>query len=173
MSNPPSTITTVIFDWGDTLMRDLGLPGPMAGWPRVEAVPGSDALLVALRGRAACYVASGVTASTGADVRAALARVALDCHVQGVFTARDLGEPKASPYYYLALLERIGAAPAQCVIVGDGYDTDVTPARAAGLRAVWFPEGDRGGRATEADATIHHLSDLLPVLERLGLPATA
>ena len=50
---------TVIFDWGDTLMRDLHLPGPMAAWPRVETVPGAGELLAALQGRAQCCVASG------------------------------------------------------------------------------------------------------------------
>lgn len=151
-------------------MRDLGLPGSMGGWPRVEAIPGGLQALTALQGRAACYVASGVTGSTGRDVAAALARVELDRHVQQVFTARDLGVPKADPAYYQALLARIQAAPGACVMVGDGYETDVLPARAAGLRTIWFAEGDRGGRAPEADATIHHLSQLLGVLERLGLP---
>lgn len=168
--NQRSVLTTVIFDWAGTLMRDLGLPGPMGGWPRVEVIPGSKEALAALQGRAACYVASGVTASTGRDVALALARVGLDRHVQQVFTARDLGVPKADPAYYQALLTHIKAAPGACVMVGDGYDTDVVPARAAGLRTVWFAEGDRGGRAPEADTTIHHMSELLATLERLGLP---
>jgi FMN phosphatase YigB (HAD superfamily) len=168
--NQPAFVTTVIFDWAGTLMRDLGLPGPMGGWPQVEAIPGSLAALGALQGRTACYVASGVTASSVRDVAAALARVELDRHVLQVFTARDLGVPKASPAYYQALLARIQAAPDACVMVGDGYETDVLSARAAGLRTVWFAEGDRGGRAPEAEATIHHLDELLTVLERMGLP---
>ena len=38
-------IKTLIFDWGDTIMRDLGLPGPMKDWDRVEWIPGAKEML--------------------------------------------------------------------------------------------------------------------------------
>ena len=54
-------IRAVLFDWGNTLMRDLpGQHGPMRDWPHVEALPGALETLTALRaqglqiGRASC-----------------------------------------------------------------------------------------------------------------------
>ncbi|MSQ10823.1 MAG: HAD family hydrolase [Dehalococcoidia bacterium] len=162
-------ITTIIFVWADTLMRDLRLPGPMAAWARVEAVPGSKEVLLALEGTVECCVASGVRSYAGNDVREALERVDLARHITHVDTAHDLGASKSDPAYYHALLARLGATAESCVMVGDSYETDVLPAQAAGLRTVWFAEGDRGGHAPDADAVIHSLGELIPTLERLGL----
>ena len=61
------TIRAIVFDWGDTLMRDFGLPGPMALWPRVEVLPGAAAALEVLHERYRLAVASNAGES-GADL---------------------------------------------------------------------------------------------------------
>ena len=38
-----TTLRGVVWDWGDTLMRDIpGQKGPMVDWPHVEAMPGAQ-----------------------------------------------------------------------------------------------------------------------------------
>jgi hypothetical protein len=51
MTLPPE-ITTLMFDWGDTLMSmDEPYEGPMVTWPVVRTVPGAVEALAALHGR--------------------------------------------------------------------------------------------------------------------------
>ena len=90
----------------------------------------------------------------------------------GACTSADLRAPKQAPEFWQGLLALVGCPAAECLMVGDSYDADVEPATWAGLRAVWFAQGDRGGRAPDAVATIHHLADLPATLERLGLLPT-
>lgn len=168
-----ASLQVVIFDWAGTLMRDLGLPGPMADWPEVAAMPGAAAALDALSGRAEVFVASGVRGFNGDQVLRALGRAGLANGLVAAYTGRDLSAAKTEAAYWHRLLERIGYAPEACVMVGDTYDADIAPAKLAGLYTVWFAEGDRGGRAPLADATIHHLDELVPALEAMGLPAAA
>lgn len=52
-------------------MRDLGLPGPMAGWPSVEVLPGAAEGLAALNGRYRLAAASTAAASDAALIRPA------------------------------------------------------------------------------------------------------
>ena len=89
-------IDVVIFDWGDTVMRDFPqYAGPMAGWPEVAAMPG---ITEALRTLAADYrlVLATNAAASGADrARAALARVELDTYFAYVLTAQGTRRQQA------------------------------------------------------------------------------
>lgn len=44
---------------------------------------------------------------------------------------------KPHPRYYSEIVERIGHRPEECVMVGDDWDNDITPASRAGLRVYW------------------------------------
>ena len=142
-------ITTVIFDWQGTLTEDRRLQGGPAHAPIAGTAEALTALL------------------------ALLATAGLPAVFDGACTSADLRASKASPEYWQELLARVGQPADACLMVGDSYDADVEPATWAGLQAVWFAQGDRGGRAPAALATLHHLADLPATLERLGLlPAT-
>ncbi len=163
----------VLFDWGGTLMREFPeYPGPMADWPRVEAIPGAREALEALHGRFALAVATNAGASDEILVRKALARVGLDRYVSAVVTARDLGTTKPDPAFFHAVLERIGCSASEAAMVGDRYGTDIVGAKGAGLRAVWF--NPRGGRPPLShpvhDAEVRTLPELPRVLEGPFLP---
>jgi FMN phosphatase YigB (HAD superfamily) len=85
-------IEVVIFDWGDTVMRDFPqYAGPMVEWPRVEAVPGIADALRALSPDFRLALATNAAASGAEKARAALARVGLDTYFTYVLTARELG----------------------------------------------------------------------------------
>lgn len=158
-------ITTVIFDWQGTLTEDLRL----AGGPAHAAMAGAAEALAALHGRVALWVASGDRRATGADLLALLAAAGLPTMFDGACTGSDLRAGKQEPEFWQGLLARVGQPAAACVMVGDSYDADVEPATWAGLQAVWYAQGDRGGRAPAALATVHHLADLPATLDRLGL----
>lgn len=154
-------------------MREIpGFDGPMADWPRVEAVPGAAEALRALHGAYTIAVATNASLSDERLVRAALARAGLDPHVSTVVTARDLGKSKPNPEFFHAVLERIGCSPGEAAMVGDGYSADVVGAKRAGLRAIWFnPAGARCPLAHPVhDAEIWALADLSATLGALGEP---
>ncbi|NLE77195.1 MAG: HAD family hydrolase, partial [Chloroflexi bacterium] len=113
-------------------------------WPRVAAMPGALEALAALQGRYRLVVATNAAASGRALVRQALERVGLLRYVAQVFTPQELAARKPDVRFFQAIVEALGCAPAEAVMVGDGYDSDVQGAKAASLWAVWYnPRGRR------------------------------
>ncbi len=168
-------LRAVVFDWGDTVMRNLpGCGGPMAGWPVVEAVPGVEEALRALHPQYQLALATNARDSGSELVRAALRRAGLelfDC----LFTARDLGATKPDPCFFRAVLTQLGCRPEEVVMVGDDYEVDVLGAKDAGWRAVWFNAA--GAVCPNAqprhDAEVMDMADLPSALERLCRPDMA
>ena len=69
--NRLSKITTLVFDWGNTLMKELPFPGAMVDWPVVGTVPGAEQALRTLKGSYQLVVASNATMSSAAQIEAA------------------------------------------------------------------------------------------------------
>ncbi len=173
MGRQGSPIRAVLFDWGGTLMREIPeFDGPMAGWPRVEAVPGAKEALRSLHGRHVLAVATNAVLSDEPLVRKALARAGLDPYFATVVTARDAGATKPDPEFFRAALDRVSCSPWETVMVGDSYFTDMVGAKVAGLRAVWFnPAGSPCPLVHPVhDAEIRVLADLPSILAGTLLP---
>jgi HAD superfamily hydrolase (TIGR01549 family) len=62
--------------------------------------------------------------------------------VDAVITSGDLGRAKPDPVIVLQALQAVGAIPAEALLVGDGLDTDMAAASAAGVQPVLL---DRDG----------------------------
>lgn len=159
----------VLFDWGNTLMRDFGHRGPMKAWPRVEAVPGARKALHQIHGQVGLALATQAEDSDEADIREALARVDLDSFIKRIYSSRALGLAKGSPDFYRRILAELKVSPDRVVMVGDNYKEDVEAARAAGMRAVWFNERSTEERTGEHMATLHHLDHLQGLLTAWGI----
>jgi len=168
-------IRTVILDWGDTVMRNLPYPGPMAKWPRVEAVPGAAEALRDLRGRCQVVLATNAADSGEALVRQALARVGLEGYFDAVLTARELGARKPEPAFFQAVLDTTATAPNETAMVGDDYAADIAGPKALGLRSVWFNPLARHCPAPAPlhDAELQAMADLPALLRRPFLPDVA
>ncbi|MEV0826298.1 HAD family hydrolase [Nonomuraea rubra] len=69
---------------------------------------------------------------------------ALDLPVDGIATSGQWGVAKPDPAFFARLIEFAGAPPDQIVYVGDHPSNDVTPAKAAGLRAAHVRRGPWG-----------------------------
>lgn len=171
-------VRAVIFDWGNTLMRNLGYSGPMCDWPRVELLPGTRDALTDLSKDFRLFAASNAGDSNAELMGRALARVGIRDRFERIWTARELGWKKPDPRFFEAAVRETGLLPAACAAVGDDYARDIVPAAAAGLRAVWLREGaEEPGRplfrrsgeetAPEARAVIRSLTDLPDVLRAL------
>ncbi|PWV58903.1 putative hydrolase of the HAD superfamily [Plasticicumulans acidivorans] len=133
-------IRAVLFDWGDTLMRDLPAQhGPMCDWPAVEPMPGAAETLTALRRRGLrTALATNAADSDEAQIRRALRRGGLEHALDAVFCARALGCRKPEPAFFAACCAQLGLPPAAVLMVGDDLQADVLGAQAAGLSALWL-----------------------------------
>jgi len=161
-------IHVVVFDWGGTVMRDFGTPGPMARWPEVAAVEGVAAALQTIAERHEIVLATNAD-SDAHKVREALARVGLDRWFGRIFVSSEIGAAKPSPVFFSALLGGLQSLPVEVVMVGDSYDNDVRGARVAGLWSVWYNPagGPAPDDAHDHDAQIADMNSLPFVLNRL------
>jgi len=133
------TIRAIVFDWGNTLMRVFPEShGPMAYWPRVEAMPGVIPALVELRSIYPLYLATNASDSDANLVRFALRRLGLEDFFVDIFTSKELQARKPNPLFYQSVLHVCGFIADEVVVMRDGYHADVLGARQAGLHAIWY-----------------------------------
>lgn len=136
---PEIKARAILFDWGDTLMRnDLTQSGPMAQWPVVTALPDALETLQWARQIGPVCIASGAMDSDAIDIYAALARVGLATCIDHIFCLRELELPKTDPRFWQTISDTLKLPPDQIVMVGDSYETDVLAPQSAGLHAIWF-----------------------------------
>ncbi len=156
----------VLFDWGDTLMRDFKeFSSPMKDWPHLEVVTGAADVLAALYPRYTLALATSADVSGEADIRAALQRVDLDRWLDKIYCFRKIGYKKPSREFYRYILDDLQLSPHFICMVGDHYEADVLGANACGIRAVWFNEHSLEEHENDLQRTIHHLFHLPSALE--------
>jgi beta-phosphoglucomutase-like phosphatase (HAD superfamily) len=172
--NEPEKVTTIVFDWGDTLMHTIpGYTGAMVDWPEIAVVDGTAQALQQLDGQYRLVVGTNASDSSAGQVMAALQRGGLGQYFQQVFTAHELGglrKPHAG--YFHALQAALGAPAHHMLMVGDDYQVDVLGAYQAGWRTLWYNPAVHPcpGLAPLQDNDIYQMSDLPSALSRLRFP---
>lgn len=162
-------IQAVVFDWGDTLMRDFAqFEGAMVHWPRVERMPGVMETLGSLKGRVVLCVASNAGDSDAELMGCALERSGIRHFFDRLWTSRELGAAKPAPAFFQAILRELGLDGQACAMVGNDYEKDIAPAKAAGMKTVWLALSP-APKAPDADAVIHSMKELAAALLDLGV----
>jgi HAD superfamily hydrolase (TIGR01509 family) len=83
-------------------------------------------------------------------------------YVDAVVCSGDTGFVKPHPSTFGVVLDRLGVAAAEAVMVGDSAVADMGGARAAGMRSVWKLNGRYDPPpCADADFAIHDLAELL------------
>ena len=85
-----------------------------------------------------------------------------------------VGVRKPDPQIFTLGVKALGIKPEEAVVVGDSYDKDIMPAKAAGCRAVWLKgEGwtDETHDESLPDAIISDLGRLLTLRAATNTPA--
>ena len=152
----------VLFDWGDTVMRDdPALTLPMVEWPEVHAVDGIADVLAHLHstGRRST-LATSAEISDETQIRGALARAGLDIYFSGIYCFKNTGLPKGEAFYR-HILDDLGAPAAGALMIGDSFEKDVLAANNLGIFAVWFNPRSGETRGGELHTTVHSMADLL------------
>ncbi len=121
-------------------------------------IRGAAALLAAIRRHARVGIVSNNLAE---EQREKLRTCGLDQLVDTLVVSEEAGVSKPDPAIFLLALERLGARPAETVMVGDSWPADVAGARAAGLRAIWF--NPSATPAPEGASSVRELRALEPV----------
>lgn len=119
----------------------------------------------------------GLLANQEVWIRDILARDGLDAYFDIWAVSAEVGANKPDPRLFAHALERAGAPPERCAMVGDRLDNDVLPAKAAGMFGIWLLRGEAPSDPTpdqlaQADAAIWSLDELPEALERLEAGAT-
>jgi hypothetical protein len=109
-----SVTRCLLFDWGDTLMRVFPeFDGPMAAWPRVEAMPFANEILADLHLRYGLALATNAADSEETEIRAALDRVGLGKLLDKVYCYRNIGHKKPSKEFFDYVLADLGIEQSQ------------------------------------------------------------
>ena len=96
------------------------------------ALPGAVALIRALKKRVQVGILTNNPEKTADD------EALLEIPFNHWYTAQGDGLHKPNPEFFLHALEQMGVEAENATMVGDSWEKDVLPARALGMRAVWF-----------------------------------
>jgi len=82
-----------------------------------------------------------------------------------ILVSREVGWVKPSPKIFEAALSSLNLRSNQCVFVGDDVEADIKGARGVGMKTIFVSK--KGSTCQETDATIHHVTELRSVIEKL------
>ncbi|PKO04652.1 MAG: hypothetical protein CVU41_15730 [Chloroflexi bacterium HGW-Chloroflexi-3] len=166
-------ITTLVFDWGNTIMVDDGqFSGKMKDWPTVQAIEGTYETLKLLSAEYQLVLASNAEDSSTQDISSALEKVNLDSFFHQIFTHNELSAKKPDLLFYQNLVKKINQPVERIVMVGDDYIKDIVGAKLAGWKAIWFnPSGlPSNGHLPLQDMEIRNFNEIPDVLSHPFLP---
>jgi len=156
---------TLIFDWGDTIMRDFMLPGMMKDWEHVEYTPGAEMMLMRVSPHFTCVIATSANHSGTPEMIASLERVGAQQYFQHFISSRELGCAKPDPEFFRKIMELLNKMPPDCFSIGNLYEKDIAPAKLAGMKTIWYNEKKQTGSFPLADHIIHHWDELPAILK--------
>jgi putative hydrolase of the HAD superfamily len=157
----------LLFDWGNTIMVDFELPGPMYAWEKVAWVEGAEDAVKSLFMRYELSLATNAGASDTSGVIKALERVGAERFFKNIFLAQEIGYKKPDPRFFNYIIKRLNASPSSVVMIGDNYEKDIAGAKNAGLKTVFFNANHRKGPFDKADLVIENLKELPAMVDKL------
>jgi putative hydrolase of the HAD superfamily len=126
-----------------------------------HAVAGARELVAAIKAAGLSLII--VTNNIVLEQEQKLRRLGIAESVDHLVASEEAGCSKPDPQIFVEALRRAGAAPAEAVMLGDAWATDIEGARAAGVRPVWL---NRFG-AISRDRAIEEIASLEPAAEVL------
>lgn len=166
---------TVLFDWGDTVMRDYPeRTAPMVEWETVEIVDDiADVLRYLHASGRRMALATSADISTEDQIRGALARVGVDGYFLRIFSFRNTNLPKGEAFYRHVLSD-LNISASETLMVGDHFEKDVRIPNSLGMFAVWFQTNSDAASGGDLHITVHSMKELLEFFKSIdaeGKPA--
>ena len=153
-------INLLIFDWGDTIMIDYALEGPMYLWDQNSWIPGAEKSLSRISTQYRMVIATNAPHSGTQEMIKALERVGASTYFSSFFSSRELGYGKPDPRFFSTIAKKENVSPAECIMIGDRYKKDIKGAKEAGMQTIFFNEKKQPGSFDQADRVINHMNDL-------------
>jgi len=164
----------IIFDWGDTVMRDYPeLASPMYTWEHVEYISDIEQALKSLYNKYTMVIATNAGQSDTAAMIKALKRVGAEQYFQHFFSSKDLGFKKPDVRFFTTIAQNIRIKPEECIMVGNLYEKDITGAKDAGMKTLLFDEKANDILYPKADIVIHTMKTLEKAIESLSAHPSA
>jgi len=158
-------IKVLIFDWGNTVMRDYALPGTMTTWEKVDWIPGVEEALEQLSREYKCVIATSAAHSGTSEMKDALAMVGANVYFDEFFSSNDLGVSKPDPEFFREIIKQLKVFPEECIAIGDKYEKDIVSASKAGLNTILFDENRTQSNSPLADQVIISMNELERVIK--------
>ncbi|HEX5837372.1 MAG TPA: HAD family hydrolase [Anaerolineales bacterium] len=158
----------VLFDWGDTVMRDVPeRTTPMVEWEQLEVIDGIAGVLAYLHasGRRIA-LATSASISDESQIRGALARGGLDSYFSRIYCFKNTNLPKGEAFYH-HILNDLNVPASDVVMIGDGFEKDVQVPNRLGIFAIWFNSRSEETRRDEYHVTVHKLTEVIDFFETL------
>jgi len=159
---------TVLFDWGDTVMRDdPASTVPMVEWETVQVVEGVADVLAYLHASGRRIVlATSASISNENQIRGALARGGVDSYFSRIYCFKNTHLPKGKDFYR-HILNDLDIPAADALMVGDGFEKDVLVPNSLGMFAVWFNPRTGETRIGDLYVTVHSMRESRKFFESL------
>jgi HAD superfamily hydrolase (TIGR01509 family) len=162
---PPDAHARTVALIEDSILE--GLPG---------LLPGCAEALGALSRSTPLALISDTAFSPGRVLRRVLEAHGVDRYFRALVFSDETGVSKPHPLMFARALEATGASAEHAVHIGDIERTDISGAKAMGMRAILF-RGDESGRyhaentpdRTAADAVAHSWHEVMEILDGWGL----
>jgi FMN phosphatase YigB (HAD superfamily) len=161
MTEKPIRYPTVLFDWGDTVMRDYPeLTVPMVEWETVEVIDGiADVLAYLQASGRRIILATSANISDESQIRGALARGRLDPYFSRIYSFRNTNLPKGEAFYR-HILNDLNTSASEVIMIGDHFEKDVQTPNSLGMFAVWFNPASDEDRKGGLYITAHSMPEL-------------
>jgi FMN phosphatase YigB (HAD superfamily) len=158
----------VLFDWGDTVMRDYPeRTHPMVEWESVEVIDGIADVLAYLHSTGRQIVLATSAAISDEDqIRGALKRGGLDAYFSRIYCFKNTQLPKGEEFYRY-ILKDLQLSPTDTLMVGDGFEKDIQIPNMLGIYGVWFNPNSVKIRRDEMHFTVHSMGQLRAFFEAL------
>jgi putative hydrolase of the HAD superfamily len=159
---------TVLFDWGDTVMRDYPeRTTPMVEWETVEVIDGIAEVLAYIHSTGRRIVlATSAEISNEEQIRGALARGGLDTYFSRIYSFTNTKLPKGEAFYRHILTD-LHIPASEALMVGDGFANDVNIPNTLGIFAVWFNPRSDETRTSDIHVTVHSMRELRQFFESI------
>jgi putative hydrolase of the HAD superfamily len=152
---------TVLFDWGNTVMRDYPeITTPMVEWETIEVIDGIADVLAHLHASGRRLVlATSASISDEEQIRGALKRGGLDAYFSYIYCFKNTHLSKGEAFYR-HILNDLNIPASDALMVGDGFESDVQAPNAVGIFAVWFNPRSEETRTSDLHVSIHLIEEL-------------
>jgi len=160
---------TVLFDWGDTVMRDdPSMTAPMVEWDKVEVIDRIADVLAYLRtsGRR-IILATSAEVSDESQIHGALARGGLNKYFSRIYCFKNTKLQKGEAFYR-HILNDLNIPASDALMVGDHFEKDVQIPNSLGMFAVWFNPRTDEKREGDLYVTVHSMKECLEFFMSMG-----